>query len=385
MSYVLHFFASKIPRDPLHAQRWIDQNLPPPHGSQARFNEFVNAITPYLPGSGGSGAGAGFWPEGLTPAKREERAYGVMVDTTRLTDALLGLVAKMAQQCGLQILDPQGGLLYRLDGTVVDLNGRTAPYPAAAVLPRQEAALGPALSGAKLRAAMRPHLEGPLRQCGFTLDARTDQNDSLYFDRLHGEILQSIRVLFVEGADGPDRFSVMIQWELRCPALRELWRPLFEPAITQRAKHWRPEEAEFAFVHHFIPGSLSPEPFAGKSEVRRIDEIGTLGPALATWIAYVIARNLDPVSSLPALADMVVGDTPKYGHNLPDLINFIVLAARWRPDRIETAIEYARRVCFNQWQWRDRLDDQHGKTYFEPFLEWARREAAATLGQRDAR
>lgn len=375
MSFILQLFRAPSVLTPVEADAYISSQSARVPGNKDRFNAFVREVVAYLPTYGDHDVDDNgiLWSEGLSEADADDADFAIGVKTDLITLPLMGVIARAAALSGLQILDPQNGLLYQLDGTVIDLYGGTEPFPTPASLPRHKAKKQQdVLAAATVLEYFHDQFAPALRAAGF---APCIDGETLVLEREHGCTRQQFRI---QCSLYERRVQIYADWRLWCDALHSHWQAVFQPAYTERMRFWPANEPDFNYhlsfspIHHQLSREgLDPTRVASESEMQ------CYARNLLRWLEGVVEQGLDPARDIVNFGAVMLNETWRkeefhftQNYSIRTAANQLVLAALTCPRQIDDWIELARKR-FNRYQWRDRLDDIDGK-YLDKLIAYAK-------------
>jgi len=132
MSFVLQFFDAPQADSVEKAVEHMDRSGDHDPAAVAKFERFVQLVTLLYPDLSEEDEDGdddrNIWSEGLSGHERARPFFNVALKTHFVEEGILSIVASKAIMAGLQMLDPQNGMLYRADHVVVDQWGKQSPF-----------------------------------------------------------------------------------------------------------------------------------------------------------------------------------------------------------------------------------------------------------------
>lgn len=285
MSFVLQIFDRIVASDVRSAAAACQRDVPLSPRVAAMFDRFLREVQDYYP-LGDTAKAAGrplIWTEGLPFGPIDTSPLNLGVDVHLLDDTVLGTLAHVAADAGLQMFEPQGGALYRLDRQVVYDDGRTEAFAERARVLPPMAPSRPAFdptSAAPTLDAICDAVMARVGSHGFTVVPHPTRTTTRLVQRRYGPALQSF--CFQVQPDH-DRQSVhtSVNWDL--PEVREAWLHRLDrlggPELRDRITPRFMPEHEMLLTS--FPGAQRPP--LSNNTLRTQEDVQTYADALAQW------------------------------------------------------------------------------------------------------
>jgi len=286
MSFIVQIFDRVTATDVRSALAACNSDKPVTPRVAAMFDQFLREVQSYYPLAAHATVGQPqIWSEGLPlgPVTTSPLNLGVELDV--LDDKVLSTLGHVAADAGLQMLEPQGGALYRLDRQVIFDDGSAEAFferaPQAA--PRAKAAEGfdPTKVGYSLDVICGALME-KLAPLGFEVMPHPLWEHTRWVQRTFGPTVQAFSVQLQAEQDRQIvHFSV--QWRL--PAVREAWLERLDeiggPALRDRI--YPPFMPEYELGLGNFGGPRDPQ--LADNTLRSEGDLQAYAEALAAWCA----------------------------------------------------------------------------------------------------
>ena len=340
MSFILQIFRGPAVKTVQEAVAHIDSNPPASWGEQKRFAEFVDEVTRTYPNPGDDDDDSA-WPEGLAAEGHVDAVYNFAVNLDWLDENLMAHVGHAAAKAGLKVLDPQNGLLYPVDGQVVDMSGASNPLPAPRpVKPPPPKGLPPGFDDEKeVGAKLASQLAAVLAPYGFKVEA------SGLVVRQMGRVKQALDV----GTMKRDRdMTLFLRLSFVVPEIAVLWKELLGAPVAAYFEH-RKTIPRYASDFRLYASELRrPASEAARrvgahayEETHNWDEAHAWLRQVVGWLKAEGLADLDRMRDPAGLAEFVLNETQlermfRRNELLPDeLFARLILMGAFAPERRE--------------------------------------------------
>lgn len=233
MSFVLHLLFAESPLESIAEAAGIvhEQWSVPPKGHLfGRFRSWQGGMVEACPDLSGEDPDGdrpdNAWPEGL-PARFEQSVYTFRPNVGLLDAGLMGLIAEGAALCGLHVLDPQNGLLYRPDRRVLDRQGRLHPAPKSEVPAVTRTHLIREADAQTVIEPLREQLAGQLAAHGFALEHMSGR------PRIVRKLGECTQVIDAGGFFSHGELALSACYRLYCARVTAAWVPVLRDAYAR--------------------------------------------------------------------------------------------------------------------------------------------------------
>jgi hypothetical protein len=315
MSFVLQFFDAPQADSVEKAVEHMDRSGDHDPAAAAKFERFVQLVTLLYPDLSEEDEDGdddrNIWSEGLSGHERARPFFNVALKTHFVEEGILSIVASKAIMAGLQMLDPQNGMLYRADHVVVDQWGKQSPFRM--LTPFAAKAMKP-LRGGLNAPQVRQHIGAQLHEAflkphGFALTC-TDSHAVVW--RQRGDIRQAIAIQASNGADAVD--TALSLW-VSSNQLSAVWLAALPATFAQ----WKAEGDEacggvaydFYYTLTDVVASPSPEAvaqFGDNCPLRSQGELDAFAAHLGAFSVEALLPVLDAMNDLASLSDLALAD-----------------------------------------------------------------------------
>lgn len=286
MSFIVQIFDRVTATDVRSALAACNSDKPVTPRVSAMFDQFLEEVQRYYPLAAHATEGQpNIWSEGLPLGPVTSSPLNLGVEVNDLTDTVLSTLGHVAADAGLQLLEPQGGALYRLDRQVIFDDGSAEPFaeraPQAAPRAKTTEGFDPAKVGYSLDVICGALME-KLAPMGFEVVPHPLWEHTRWVQRTFGPTVQAFSVQLQPEQDRQYvHFSV--QWRL--PAVREAWLERLDeiggPALRERI--YPPFMPEYELQLGNFGGRRDPR--LADNTLRSEDDLQAYAQALAAWCA----------------------------------------------------------------------------------------------------
>ena len=331
MSFILQFFNASTARTVDDAQRVLDGLTGADPDFARRWRGFVELIAESFPdlSHDETREARNLWPEGLPPMAGDDAFVNVMINLDLLDVGVMSHVARIADAVGLQILDPQNGLLYGPGLRQIGLND-AAPQPLPEVTPFARRLMTPNIRGMELEAAQVRVAEALRAGLGPGFETVAAESATV-LRRPHGTLTQMVSVGVMRSSDRINA-RTYVRIGFASDALKAAWLPLVGPDFEARlARYDRAEGGVAMQLCWYVPSastgelpgglslhSLASERFGNPAELARVAD------AAQTWSACVLRPFLEGLQHVGDLAPLAISEAAlehcgTRRHGVPDL------------------------------------------------------------------
>lgn len=129
MSFIVQIFDRVTATDVRSALAACNSDKPVTPRGAAMFDQFLEEVQRYYPLAAHAPKGQPhIWSEGLPLGPVTSSPLNLGVELNELNDTVLSTLGHVAADAGLQMLEPQGGALYRLDRQVIFDDGSAEAF-----------------------------------------------------------------------------------------------------------------------------------------------------------------------------------------------------------------------------------------------------------------
>ena len=306
MSFILQLFHGPAVKTLPEAVAHTDRDAPASPDDQKRFAAFVAEVTRAYPNSDDEDSA---WPEGLTPDGHEWATYNFAVNLDHLDENLMAHIGRAAANAGLKILDPQNGLLYPVEGKVIQMGGGSFPLPAPRpVKPPPPKGLPQGYDDEQaVNAKLSSQLAAVLAPYGFKFEP------SGLVVRQVGRVKQGIDI----GTMKRDReITLYVRLVFFCPEITVLWQELLGESVAAYVKHQATIPRHAGDIHLAAPElrrspSESAKRYGRHSfvETHNWDEAYAWLRGLVAWLKDEGLADMDRMKDPAGLAEFVLSPT----------------------------------------------------------------------------
>lgn len=316
MSFVLRFFHAPHATTVREAVAWADGD----HGAEPitrnpRFARFVETITEFYPNAADDDDedGHNLWPEGLESDDRDGAVVNILINTDMFDEGVMSVIARHADEAGLQVLDEQNGLLYGPGPRFIGMTDAT-PQPLPEVSAFAYSVMTENIRGLRFDHARRKIADACRRALGSGFEV-SEGRSSAAVRREHGDLRQMLSLQVMRSTER-DNARIYCQLGFACEALTREWLPLLPEAFAKRRSNYDTSAGgtalEFAwFVPDLTRGTLPADlSLATHSRMRFADaaQLHTLLGDIEGWASDSLLPFLDRIRRVDDLLPLFIND-----------------------------------------------------------------------------
>ncbi|MGJ3699505.1 hypothetical protein [Variovorax sp. AFSI2.2] len=356
MSFIVQIFDRITATDVRSALAACNRDQPVSPRVAAMFEQFLREVQCHFPlAARANGVDQPLiWTEGLPLGPVESSPLNLGVEVDALDDTVLSTLGHVAADAGLQMLEPQGGALYRLDRQVIFDDGSAEPF--AERTPRAEPR---AVAAASFDTTKTPHsldvlcgaLMEKLGPLGFEAQPHPHWEHVRLVQRTYGPTVQAFCIQ-VQPEHDRQYVHFMVRWWL--PAVREAWLERLDeiggPELRDRIRPLFMPEHERMLGH--FHGRRDPR--LADDTLRSEGDLQAYAQALAVWCAEQgmyfqnAPRNMAELGKIMLSVDhlsnvLKAGESGVHGSfYLPQQMGLLVLALTCKTPLREVWLETLR-------------------------------------------
>jgi len=378
MSYILLIFAADNVATVTEAAELAHGRVAPQPPAPGLFGRFRLELESAWPSAASDPA----LPEGLEPPGDGEAVWALAVDASRAGENLWSHVGHAAARAGLQVLDPQAGVLLRRDGMLLSLVGParalSAPLPW-----RTEPHLLPGLTEDE---ALRWVTEAATHRFGKEGFTAVLHDHWLQFVRRNGDLQQCIEFDVASSAHDKGGCTLHLRMRFHCPKVREVWERRFNDQVAAHiAATLRRPPPEFTVNADQVEDT--PSPLSEALGGRKFPHAATRGELTAwfdritRWFDETGQAVFDRITSVPGLAHYVLHPQQMrwlYLNNnlfIDEILSRLVIVGAFQLERLDEWL-----AAFRDHRRRKGRDPSFGKDLFIPNRTAVLDELVAYLG-----